>query len=575
MLEENNNIDNLFSDKLYDYQEDVPNLNFEEIQIKLSDVVPNNEIDELFSDKLYDYQEDVPNYVFENIQDKINKNIGNNNIDNLFSEYLGNYQKEPPSYVLPEIKNKLKKKKTKEFSFKMQKIAATIAILIAFGLGYFSSEVNDNNFKAKNIFYKNIFKFKNDTTKKIKNIKNKKIIANNKSKDSIKKIDSSNIEIPKASFVKKNSYYDNSLLSELSDFTKRFFISRTDNKIDSTKKTENKSTENNKLLKEPLLIANGNFYDEDFLSTNTKSKKSRWTFGTKVSPVFSFSNKNSNTITAENNLNIVGNNVNNVNNNNQPVTATEPSSEISPPISAANQSDAQPEALSAQPPSTTKTAIVVNEQPDVKFNEQAITTFTSGLNVNFKISKRWSVQSGLYYSKRKQISKDLTSSSSFSNENQISVFTPVGNKIIDKPIENINDIENEDIILRNREEIFYSSDMDYVSNFKYIELPIVFKFKIIDRKIDLELLSGISTNFLVGNNASIMIEEKELWKGVNEDISPLLYDATFGFGLNYNFYKNFNFSLEPTFKYNIVKQNANIQNYPYSFAVFAGFSYTF
>ena len=62
----------------------------------------NNNIDNLFSDKLFDYQEDVPNYVFENIQNSLNINAGKTDIDNLFSDNLEDYQEEVPDYVFEE-----------------------------------------------------------------------------------------------------------------------------------------------------------------------------------------------------------------------------------------------------------------------------------------------------------------------------------------------------------------------------------------------------------------------------------------------------------------------------------------
>ena len=532
MLERKNNIDNLFSDKLSDYQEDVSHYVFENIQNQLNINAGKTDIDNLFSDNLKDYQEDVPDYVFENIQNKLNIKAGNTNIDVLFSDYLYNYQETTPNYVFSEIKSELKKQKAKKVSLRLQKIAASIAILLAFGIGYFSSEINNTNQKFTNNFSDSIFWLKKEQVDNSNTAKKEDSISKfnkSKTKQNIDVVNNSNLNSRKANFVKINQ--GSTFLSEFKDFTSNIFASKEKEKINSSKnnKYKSKTAKYNQLLTDSMLLADGNPYNQGFMSDNGKNKKSRWTFGTKFSPVFSFSK-----------------------NNEQGEVISENEKESSSEKSA-----------------------IANNTPEIEFNEKPLTTFTSGLNVNFRISKRWSIQSGLYYSKRKQISENLTSSTSFYDENQMRVFTPAGDKIIDQPVDIMNNIKGEDILSRNREETFYSLDMNYISNFKYIELPIIFRFKIIDKKVDLEVLSGISTNFLVGNNASIMIEEKELWKGVNEDISPLLYDATFGFGLNYNFYENFNFSLEPTFKYNIVKQNANIQNYPYSFAVFAGFSYTF
>jgi len=562
MLIKKHNIDKLFYDKLSNYQDDIPELNFEEIQNKFSEIEIGNKIDNLFSDKLLDYHEEVPVAVFENIKDKINKNSGQNEIDNLFAKYLNNYQETPPNYILPQINNKLNNNKS---TYTLQKIAATIAILIAFGLGYFTSEVKDKSFITQNVFYDSIFKQQNRESQKNNEIIEGKSISNINNKKSKKinnNIKASNKDKKQVvNFAETRAINNNSSLYDFKDKTKKTSI-QVKNKTDNTK-NDNKAEKVNykQLLAKGNLLSDGSYYNDDFVIESKNNKKSRWTFGTKISPVFSFSNNSTNEF--NNDIEIVANNNENTSDVNQAETSP-------PPIASSRNRNVE----DTQNPIILKTSNVEEVIKD-EYQEQSIATFTSGLNVNFQISKRWSVQSGLYYSNKRQTSTDLTSSTSFVAENEMRVYTPAGDKYIDQPIINANDIDNESIIGQNSNETYYSLDMNYVSTFKYIELPILFKFKIIDKKIDLEVLSGISTNFLVGNRSSIMIEEKEIWKGVNEDMSPLLYDATFGFGLNYNFYENFNFSLEPIFKYNLVKQNVNIQTYPYSFAVFAGLSYTF
>jgi len=119
--------------------------------------------------------------------------------------------------------------------------------------------------------------------------------------------------------------------------------------------------------------------------------------------------------------------------------------------------------------------------------------------------------------------------------------------------------------------------MDYVSNYEYLELPLVLRFRVVDQKLGFDVLSGISTDVLIGNKSSIVQNDINLWEGsVEQQISPLLYNATLGFGLNYNFYQNFSFNLEPTFKYSIIQpETSSALRYPYNFAVFAGFTYRF
>ncbi|MBN1253374.1 MAG: outer membrane beta-barrel protein [Bacteroidales bacterium] len=458
-----------------------------------------------------------------------------NDIDELFSDYLTDYQEDVPSYIFKNIQSNLKKEKAKEFSFRMQKIAAAIAILIAFGLGYFSSEFNDLKKQvSKNIIFDTNYFLKNDK---------QNYFVNNDKEDSIKDLKSSKIETKENSElainiksinneinIENENLINNSFLFKFFDFSKGVFSLNENGKTyineDSKKNSRNKIF--TQLLTDTLLLAEGNLYNGDFLIANKQNKKSKWTFGTKFSPVFSFA-KNAN----------------------------------------------QEEEIKPENDNSAAKSEIISSIPENETIDKSLTSFSGGLNVNYQISRRWSIQSGIFYSKRRQISENLMSSTSFYEESEMKVYTPVGEKFIQQPVSYINEMGRDAIITKNRDETFYSLDMNFVSNFKYIELPVIIRFKIIDKKVGLDILSGISTNILIANSASIMIEEQDLWTGLNEDINPLLYDATIGFGLNYNFYNNFNFNIEPTFKYSIINQNTVLENYPYSFAVFAGFSYTF
>jgi len=150
----------------------------------------------------------------------------------------------------------------------------------------------------------------------------------------------------------------------------------------------------------------------------------------------------------------------------------------------------------------------------------------------------------------------------------MTVYTPGGTQ-------SIQQINNKSVLMSSLSMTYYALDANYVLNAEYVELPLIIRYKLIDQKVSLDVLSGVSTNFLVKNNTSIILNNQELWSGQNEDINSILYGATFGLGVNYNFYQNLTFNVEPTFKYSILPENSAFSQYPYSFAVFAGFSYRF
>lgn len=107
-------------------------------------------------------------------------------------------------------------------------------------------------------------------------------------------------------------------------------------------------------------------------------------------------------------------------------------------------------------------------------------------------------------------------------------------------------------------------------------MPFFAKYKIINRKINVHLLGGVSTNFLV-NNKSILKSESETVKGKTTDVEKLNYSSSLGFGVAYKLSRNLMLSVEPTFKYYLNSFNSTdaVKLHPYAFGVYSGLSFKF
>lgn len=446
-------------------------------------------IDELFAERLFDFEEKAPSYIWNNIQDDLNKVKRNRRL---------NY---------------------------IRAIAASITLLITFGLGYYiSNSTLKEKYEAK---YLKGFNQQIETSRipLTENNPNSGIddsilseVAEKKHKEIISK---KHIE---------NSIEDKNLLFRLFNSTDNNFFAE-ENESDKTnhiaQNSENSEEKTpNQLLIDTLLIEKENLHKGGFLFENPKQKKSRWSFGTKFSPIYTMAQNNAPSQTNE-------------------------------PVAYSKSSTA-----------------VKSETPNTDAKNKSMTSYSGGVNVNYNLSKRISLESGLYYMQRKELSQNLVGSS-YGGFEEMTIYTPEGSRMIQPNIEDIAQ-NNMEAIGGSRGATYYSSDLDYISNFKYIELPILVRYKIIDRKLGLDVLSGFSTNFLIDNNTSIVQDKNSLYSGEIDEVSPLLYNATFGLGLNYNFHKNLSFNIEPTFKYFIQSESdAQLTRYPYSLAVFAGFSFRF
>ncbi|WP_052461159.1 hypothetical protein [Psychroserpens mesophilus] len=111
----------------------------------------------------------------------------------------------------------------------------------------------------------------------------------------------------------------------------------------------------------------------------------------------------------------------------------------------------------------------------------------------------------------------------------------------------------------------------------FIEVPIEVEYNIIERKIGLNLIGGFSTLFLSDNDVYAVLNNGNRTRlGEATNVKDLSYTANFGIGLDYNFSEQFQFNLEPTFKYQINTFNNTSGDFkPFFVGVYTGLSFKF
>ncbi|TAL60535.1 MAG: hypothetical protein EPN88_15805, partial [Bacteroidetes bacterium] len=114
-------------------------------------------------------------------------------------------------------------------------------------------------------------------------------------------------------------------------------------------------------------------------------------------------------------------------------------------------------------------------------------------------------------------------------------------------------------------------------NFSYLELPVIMRYKFVDKVIDLNLIGGVSYNMLVSNSVFTLLDGVKYPVGKTEGLNPISLSSTVGVGMEYNFSKKLSLNLEPTIRYylNPFNQTTESKVHPYSFGIFSGVSYKF
>jgi Outer membrane protein beta-barrel domain len=223
-------------------------------------------------------------------------------------------------------------------------------------------------------------------------------------------------------------------------------------------------------------------------------------------------------------------------------------------------------------------------------SEQPLVSYSGGVAFSYKLSKRFSIQSGLYYSSLGQKIDGINSFSGFQQYQSTKggpnfvVITANGTVYTNNPDVFLSSQSANRVISAYSNDVFdpkkaslqpVNNSMD--QNFSYLELPVVLKFKLIDKTIGINLLGGLSYNLLVNNSVYTTIDGSRYSIGKTEGLNPLTLSSSLGMGMEYNLSSKISLNLEPTFRYYLSPFSDATGSFihPYSFGIFSGLSYKF
>ena len=222
-------------------------------------------------------------------------------------------------------------------------------------------------------------------------------------------------------------------------------------------------------------------------------------------------------------------------------------------------------------------------------SEKAVVSYSGGVTLSYKVNRRFSIQSGLFYS---SVGEELTGISSFAGfqkydktkgDHNFAVLTTNGTIYTNNP-----DVflvaDGSRIITSYTNDVFDPKkvSLDYISNnmrqsFSYLELPVFLRYKVIDKTLGFNLIGGLSYNMLVDNSVYTVVDGNKYMIGSTEGMNTFSLSSSVGMGMEYKFSDKLSLNLEPTFRYYINSFNTTYGSnfHPYSFGIFSGLSYKF
>ena len=225
------------------------------------------------------------------------------------------------------------------------------------------------------------------------------------------------------------------------------------------------------------------------------------------------------------------------------------------------------------------------------------TNVSGGFSVQYKTSKRWIVESGVYYAQSGHESDNSVNLFALNKESD-NMFAPGEVPYFNNTVR----VENNNLAMNSTAGVIrFSStprgaelngefdasktadanimvpDGQFSQVFELMEIPLYIRYRIIDSKVGIELITGLNAGIVVGNNAYINNQYGLQNIGETEDISTLNLSGTLGMGVNYALGKHFSVAIEPRFNYylNSINTNSSVNFRPYRIGFYTGVSYEF
>lgn len=221
----------------------------------------------------------------------------------------------------------------------------------------------------------------------------------------------------------------------------------------------------------------------------------------------------------------------------------------------------------------------------------------AGIAVSYKASSRWKIESGVYYSRSGDASENLSnllasdvkydyanlagSSQKYFNttvtldRGEMAMNSTAGVIHFSKTPSNAGFIALPESFAGVTTAIM--SPGTFYQVFDFMEIPLTARYRIIDKTVALELISGLSTNLVVGNSVWADNGPERENVGKTADISPVNLSGIMGIGIICPLGNHLSLSVEPRASYFLHSMNHGgaVDFRPWKTALYTGVTWNF
>lgn len=199
-------------------------------------------------------------------------------------------------------------------------------------------------------------------------------------------------------------------------------------------------------------------------------------------------------------------------------------------------------------------------------------SFSYGLKVNYKLSDKLSLQSGINTLELGYTTENVTtliSSSLLEGSN-----TNINTNIDGVSVRALSTVTQNSEALNQRSSFDASGSLD--QSLSYVEVPLEVKYNIVQKKLGVNVIGGFSTYFLYQNRVSVTSFGKTTILGEASNINSMNFSGNLGVDFDYNISKKLFINVSPMFKYQFNTFSENSGGFrPYYLGVYTGLNFRF
>ena len=201
-----------------------------------------------------------------------------------------------------------------------------------------------------------------------------------------------------------------------------------------------------------------------------------------------------------------------------------------------------------------------------------------GVKVNYKINDKLSLQSGINSVELAYTTKNVTAlvSSNEALTNSTNLNTNVdGFSIVTISSDNLL-IQGAELITERTRSSSLNLTGDLNQSMSYIEIPMEAKYSLVQQKLGVNVVGGVSTYILYKNGISILNENGSTTLGEASNINNVNFSGNLGLDFDYKITKKLFINISPMFKYQLNTFSKNDGGFkPYYLGVYSGLNFRF